>query len=698
MMAPDPTRFTSNVGGTVGGTEDTSLEVPSDRDLSSGKQRVLNQVHSIKRSKSKYKSGTTSPTSPVQETSKTFNDFGTSKYKASTYKRSISAGSAGFNRTGTVQMSRNLTTKSIRQIKSPNGLKPSSSDPAMVPDLPLAPSMKVKGQAGESQNGFQNQISGYYRSVKVGKSVTESSTQIVPSPPVISPSNGKTGSFIYPTMEQKSELNSMVNIGDLDLETAVEYLRRTNESYHQCGANFIQHICYTEDPPKDRVRELGGIPHLVNMLESLQQGPAQAASGALRNLIYRNKENKILVQKYGGIAKALNLMKRTKSTETKKQVTGLLWNLSSEDEVKPELLKTALPFLTKNVVLPYGSHEADVDPSVFHYSLGCLRNLSSHGMSGRQEMRNRTGLVQSLVEYLKSCVEEDNTDDKSVEHCVCILHNLSYQIWKERPETLDGFEHLRKEKSEIKESPTPGCFSPRSRKAQKESYTSCPRFDEDMALSKMKGLDKLFDLTAIDTYVALLKTSKDEKTVASSCGVLQNLTASGEEGAKVVSEQVFSKLNDNSTLRVLALSKSPATQKNILALVDNMSRKSSLHFKTAQAALPVLKEMTMSETWMDAPPKNVAIGCNTMHRLLLVDYDLSKKCLDKALIFKLMEKDMKENENDEGTIAVRKLLYNLWTDPFLSSVSKKLKIDKIRYINERTIRAHHELTPSLSGD
>ncbi|KAM4571572.1 plakophilin-1 isoform 1-T2 [Fundulus diaphanus] len=695
MMAPDPMRLASNAGG----TEDTSLEVPSDKDLSSGKQRVMNQVHSIKRSKSKYKSGTTSPTSPVQQTSKTYNDFATSKYRASTYNRSISAGSAGFNRTGTIQMSRNLTQKSMRQTKSPNGLKPSSSDPAMVPDIPSAPSVKVKGQAGESQNGFQNQTSGYYRSTKSGKSVTESSTHIVPSPPVFSPTNGKTGSFIYPTLEQRSVLNSAVNMVDLDLKTAVEYLSNPDESYQQCGANFIQHTCYMEHPPKEEVRELGGIPHLVNMLESQHQGPAQAASGALRNLIYQDKENKMLVQKYGGIAKALNLMKRTSSTETKKQVTGLLWNLSSEDDLKPELLKTALLVLTKNVVVPYvsGSHEIDVDPSVFHYSLGCLRNLSSHKL-GRKDMRNSTGLVKSLAEFLQSCVEEDNTDDKSVEHCVCILHNLSYQIWKECPETLDSLEHLRKKQSDINESSTPGCFSPRSRKAEKEIYTLCPKYDDETALSKMKGLDKMFNKTAIDTYVALLKTSQKDNTIASCCGVLQNLTASSDEGGTLVSEHVFSKLNKDGILRPLMLSKSPAIQKNILALVDNLSRKSSLLLKMAKEALPILKEVTMSDTWMDDPPENVAIGCTTMHRLLLVDSELSKKTVDKELILKLVEKDMKETENDEGTIAARKLLYNLWTNPVFYSISKKWKIPKNRYVNERTIKAHHALRSSLSDD
>lgn len=58
MMAPEPLRSATITGK----TEDTSLAVPSDNKLRSGKQRVLDQVHSIKRSKSKpAKSGSLSP-------------------------------------------------------------------------------------------------------------------------------------------------------------------------------------------------------------------------------------------------------------------------------------------------------------------------------------------------------------------------------------------------------------------------------------------------------------------------------------------------------------------------------------------------------------------------------------------------------------------------------------------------------------
>jgi len=62
-MMPEPLKSALSIG-TV---EDTSLALPSDQSARSAQQRVLDQVHTIKRSKSKYSSksvsGLPSPTS-----------------------------------------------------------------------------------------------------------------------------------------------------------------------------------------------------------------------------------------------------------------------------------------------------------------------------------------------------------------------------------------------------------------------------------------------------------------------------------------------------------------------------------------------------------------------------------------------------------------------------------------------------------
>lgn len=186
------------------------------------------------------------------------------------------------------------------------------------------------------------------------------------------------------------------------------------------------------------MQELGGIPSLVNLLDSPNPQVSQTAAGALRNLVFKNQVNKMEVYDCGGVAKALNLLKKTDSTETKKQITGrnlekkitskllcisgisnaklnthshfaflmmnmerhcilsrntrllllflfqskscisyigLLWNLSSEDKLKQDLMDTALPALTERVAVPFISNDDKeyVDSTVFYNATGCLR-------------------------------------------------------------------------------------------------------------------------------------------------------------------------------------------------------------------------------------------------------------------------------------------------------------------------------------
>lgn len=64
---------------------------------------------------------------------------------------------------------------------------------------------------------------------------------------------------------------------------------------------------------------------LVTLLQSPSPEVSQAAAGALRNLVFKEQNNKREVQHCMGIAKALHLLKETDSTETEKQVTGETW-------------------------------------------------------------------------------------------------------------------------------------------------------------------------------------------------------------------------------------------------------------------------------------------------------------------------------------------------------------------------------------
>lgn len=53
---------------------------------------------------------------------------------------------------------------------------------------------------------------------------------------------------------------------------------------------------------------------------------------------------------------------------------GLLWNLSSVDNLKSDLLKNALPVLTERVIQPYTTGSRDtVSADVFLHTTACLR-------------------------------------------------------------------------------------------------------------------------------------------------------------------------------------------------------------------------------------------------------------------------------------------------------------------------------------
>jgi hypothetical protein len=60
----------------------------------------------------------------------------------------------------------------------------------------------------------------------------------------------------------------------------------------------------------------------VDLLRSPNQNVQQAAAGALRNLVFRSTPNKLETRRQNGIREAVNLLRRTGSTEIQKQLTG----------------------------------------------------------------------------------------------------------------------------------------------------------------------------------------------------------------------------------------------------------------------------------------------------------------------------------------------------------------------------------------
>ncbi|XP_071332427.1 plakophilin-1 [Trachinotus anak] len=709
MMAPEPLR--SAMAARC--AEDTSLALPSDDRLRSGQRRVLDQVHTIKRGRSRAGRSdpvSPSPTSPMPQTLTTYSEFGSFKFSPSnansTFSRSNSAISSGYNKTINTQKIRTLSTRTMgakhfstsgtwdQQIQdstwppSPNRLKPSRSDPALAPPFSTAPApaMRAKGQVSQSQHTIQTRLNRHSTySMTNGTQMTNSQTRILQSPSAQSQTEGKMGTIKTSKMLQQTAVDSGINMADVTLKDAVEYLSHPDENFQQFGATFIQHTTYSEERAKQEVFQLEGIPSLVTLLRSPNPAVNQAAAGALRNLVFKHQNNKLEVQHCGGIAKALQLLKETDSTETQKQITGLLWNLSSSDELKEELSMTALPALTENVVVPFNgwsdnSTNNNIHPDVFYNATGCLRNLSCSKERERNAMRDCSGLIDSLMSYIQSCVAEENPDDKSVENCACILHNLTYKLESEAPECFSNYNLQTEGESGGRKSPTVGCFSPRSSKAQKQFS-----FDVNRAVlddSTPSGQKWLCHPKAMQTYLSLLGSSQKDATLEACCGALQNLTAGRGLGSSVMSQILVQKLGALMHMPPLLKSPNSGLQKTAMSLLNNLSRTSSVQTSMAKQILPELTSLISSgPREMGKSDDAIAAACNTVQTLMMADTEVSKKVISNELVTSLA--DLSENGSfPKGSKAAALLLYNLWNDKNLQGAAKKLGLAKSLFVNE----------------
>ncbi|XP_059190093.1 plakophilin-1 [Centropristis striata] len=716
-MAPEPLRSATSIKP----ADDTSLMVPSDNKLRTGQQRVLDQVLTIKRSKSKQgKNGQISPSptslSPQNLTTYDFVGFKFSPLKTNAYSRTSSAQSSSYSKGINTQRSQTLKAGTIggRHISSsgvweqqinnttwprgPNeGLKSARSDPALAHSISVfsapPPAMRAKGQV-QSQQSLQTRINRQSTySMTNGTVMTSSQPGFGRPPSAVSQTDGRMGTIKTSKIEQQS-VNSMANMSnmpDITLKEAIEFLSHPEENYQQCGATFIQHTTFKEENAKQEVFQQGGIPALVTLLRSPNTGVSQAAAGALRNLVFKDQDNKLQVQHCGGIAKALQLLKETDSTETQKQITGLLWNLSSADELKSELIATALPALTENVVVPFTcwsetSTNNNIHPDVFYSATGCLRNLSCAQQKERQAMRDCRGLIDSLMSYVQSCVAEENPDDKSVENCACILHNLTFQLEKESPECFSKFLPKTNGKPGGKKSPTTGCFSPKSSKAQKEFSFDALRAMPDE--STPSGVKWLSHPKAMQTYLSLLGSSQKDSTLEACCGALQNLTASQELGSSVMSQLLVQKLGAMMHMPSLLKSSNKNLQKTAMSLLGNMSRTSSLQSSMAKQILPELSGLLSSgPSKLGNSDDTIATACSTARSLLMADPDFSKKFINNELMSAMA--DLSENRSfPKGSKAASLLLYNVWNDKTFQGVVKKLGMGKSLFVNDNTTAAH----------
>ncbi|KAM6902880.1 splicing regulator ARVCF-like [Xenentodon cancila] len=360
------------------------------------------------------------------------------------------------------------------------------------------------------------------------------------------------------TLQLPNKRNSMVSLDsirrdprwrDPNLHEVISMLSHPMDPVKSNAAAYLQHLCYENDRIKQEVRQLNGVPILVELLDHPKAEVHRKACGALRNISYgKDHNNKMAIKNCDGIQSLVRLLRKSSSVEVKELVTGTLWNLSSHEPLKMTVINQGLQTLTDEIIIPHSgwrrrdSAEASKLQSaewttVFKNTTGCLRNVSSDGAEARQRLRECEGLVAALIHALQSAVINKDTDNKSVENCVCILRNLSYHVHKEVPgaerlqEPHAG--HLMRSVGHQKKKNDPECCG--GKKPKEEWFSQgwkngfmdrkCSTLDLPKRTELLKGLELLYQPEVVRLYLSLLTCSRNHNTLEAAAGALQNLAA-----------------------------------------------------------------------------------------------------------------------------------------------------------------------------
>lgn len=225
-----------------------------------------------------------------------------------------------------------------------------------------------------------------------------------------------------------NSLDPNVRWRDPDLPEVIEFLKHPNPIVKANAAAYLQHLSFMDDSIKQKARALGSIGALINALNyeiqllaaqanqqqltsenQLQTQPSRDVQrnclGALRNLSFgrQNDENKRAIKAANGIYALVSLLKYSlNDKELKELITGILWNLSSSEEIKTAIIDEAVKEIVNYIIIPgsgwdgrvnISGVDASYDPvygtgeiywaTVFRNSTGVLRNVSSAGEYAR---------------------------------------------------------------------------------------------------------------------------------------------------------------------------------------------------------------------------------------------------------------------------------------------------------------------------
>ncbi|KAJ8394958.1 hypothetical protein AAFF_G00040810 [Aldrovandia affinis] len=423
--------------------------------------------------------------------------------------------------------------------------------------------------------------------------------------------------------QMMGSMGNLSGLSNMDMQTAVSYLSTLETDLQVQGAAYVQHECYHNNDAKNQVRHMKGIPLLVQLFTSENQEVQRYATGAMRNIIYENMDNKAALIEAGGIPLLIDALKE-QDDELRKNITGILWNLSSKDSLKEKLARETLPELTEKILVPLsGSAESELiqqtpsEADIFYNTTGCLRNLSSVNERTRDQMRTTPGLVDALVGYIQNSLQEGKVEDKGVENAVCVLRNLSYQLYTElQPSILQRLEGPTRGQDSGKNDAI-GCFTPRSKKAKDRQNQDLSTFTE--VARQPKGQEWLWHPQIVGLYNRVLQRCEINTTTReAAAGALQNITAGDKRWASVLSRVAMEQERMLPVVIDLLRTHSDLELRSLTGFLRNLSRHSRDKNDMATKVVNSLVCKLPSDGHQKEPSSDVVVNiCGALNNLVI---------------------------------------------------------------------------------